>query len=137
MSVNCSTGSLPVSPSVVMLVAGLVAGRGCATERGAGANSISGARRYHIASMPPAMNHAVHAAINIGGTSASNCSSLSAMALRDPREGVAASERIFGQQCLEDRRACALARHRLAQGLIDVGVLVVIEHENDHDAALI
>src|SRR5687767_219540 len=110
--------------------AGRVAGRGrggAGRGAGAGANSASRvARRYHIASMPPAMNQAVHPAISIGGTSDSICIMLLAIALRDPGEGVASSERILGQQRLEDRRPRALARHRLAQRLIDVGVLVVI-----------
>src|SRR5688572_22168635 len=85
----------------------------------------------------PAPSHTAHAAARVAGTSDSKSIMSLTMALRHPREGAAASKRIFGEKRLENRRSHALAGHRRPQRLIDIRTVVVIEHQDDDHAALI
>ena len=56
---------------------------------------------------------------------------------RNPREGLSRAERVVGQQGFEDRRPGGLQRHGAAQRLVEVGALVLIEHEDHDDAPLV
>src|SRR6188472_2511805 len=94
-------------------------------------------RRPQIESSKPTRNQAPHPAASIGGTCIAMSSRSLIIMLGHPRELVLAAERILAQQGLEDRRAHGLSGHRGAQRLVDVDALILVEDQDDDDAALV
>src|SRR5207247_7049648 len=113
------------------------AGPGSLKAIPAGRSDAAVRRRYH--SICPA-SHAIHTT-HASMSAVEKCPTTVRFDIRapllQPGKVRAAAERVFLQQRVEDRCAGALALHRRAQRLLEIGLIVTLEHENDDHAALV